>query len=272
MVYGERRGRGKHPRLRGEDSFVHQGASFPVGNTPAYAGKTSIRRRVSFSEQKHPRLRGEDRHGGAVDEGEGRKHPRLRGEDPLSTPLETSWTETPPLTRGRLERRLSMYCALETPPLTRGRQLFFRHPCASLRNTPAYAGKTRRLPSLRSHLWKHPRLRGEDGLKAFCKRNLVETPPLTRGRPFCLSPVAAQERNTPAYAGKTETGYCLPEQCEKHPRLRGEDKGVETCPKRTRETPPLTRGRPLCDVSIPWHQGNTPAYAGKTAPLTKSRR
>ena len=72
------------------------------------------------------------------------------------------------------------------------------------------------------------------------------------------------DRNTPAYAGKTDQRTKKSEKIEKHPRLRREDG-----PKRCRlpsagETPPLTRGRRVPQVVIRFNHGNTPAYAGKT--------
>ena len=90
----------KHPRLRGEDQFgslsltggketppltrgrleTHMIRDGAVGNTPAYAGKTSQVQIIKEASGKHPRLRGEDR---------GRW-------GPLQDP-----SETPPLTRGR---------------------------------------------------------------------------------------------------------------------------------------------------------------------------
>ena len=91
----------KHPRLRGEDFWrrnlwvqipetppltrgrrtLRHPASSSTGNTPAYAGKTSRRRKPSRSSRKHPRLRGEDGKRGYASSSSG---------------------ETPPLTRGRL--------------------------------------------------------------------------------------------------------------------------------------------------------------------------
>ena len=51
----------------------------------------------------------------------------------------------------------------------------------------------------------------------------------------------------------------------KHPRLRGEDRGLSSARRAPSETPPLTRGRLRgVDRKRP-RDGNTPAYAGKTA-------
>ena len=54
------------------------------------------------------------------------------------------------------------------------------------------------------------------------------------------------ERNTPAYAGKTER--------------------VVAVTNEPQETPPLTRGRLFSRSAPSGRAGNTPAYAGKTKP------
>ena len=135
----------------------------PVGNTPAYAGKTGLSGSQRRQAEKHPRLRGEDRYlscyctnlpetppltrgrrkprdrrplrSGNTPAYAGktrkkakrgrlhRKHPRLRGEDLLDLPTKLPFQETPPLTRGRL------------PHLV--------HEAVRGGNTPAYAGKTK---------------------------------------------------------------------------------------------------------------------------------
>ena len=153
---------GKHPRLRGEDEPFCLPQSLALetppltrgrlgeellhdpidGNTPAYAGKTASSRSSCWPQRKHPRLRGEDRR-----------------------------------TRNLLFR------LLETPPLTRGR--LDRSPCIGF--SPE----------------KHPRLRGEDLKYIRSVRETGETPPLTRGRRDRKPGSDRKEGNTPAYAGKT---------------------------------------------------------------------
>ena len=54
----------------------------------------------------------------------------------------------------------------------------------------------------------------------------METPPLTRGRPQLALRNSQADGNTPAYAGKTETGEVPFTIHEKHPRLRGEDSNI----------------------------------------------
>ena len=113
------------------------------------------------------------------------------------------------------------------------------------RNTPAYAGKTLRPTKRSKGSRKHPRLRGEDGVLDDERTEILETPPLTRGRPDEIALEASSFGNTPAYAGKT---------------------WLRRFPERAQpETPPLTRGRLDVGLAPREHVGNTPAYAGKTS-------
>ena len=239
----DERGGEKHPRLRGEDCTSGVQTSKreetpPLtrgrphgcrarkrccGNTPAYAGKTSPAPQPWCIRKKHPRLRGED---------DSRPH---------QSPFQE---ETPPLTRGRLiddgaadsiDGNTPAYAG-KTFDFCASRDSDWKHPrlrgedCRPIgppirrrRNTPAYAGKT----SLRCASWpsvqKHPRLRWEDRGGLTDGEPMLETPPLTRGRPpdeagagrVVETPPLTRGRrfeshfghqhrgNTPAYAGKT---------------------------------------------------------------------
>ena len=131
-------------------------------------------------------------------------------------------------------------------------------------NTPAYAGKTPVGSRARCADRKHPRLRGEDNGRSHVSLLLVETPPLTRGRPSQAATSDCRARNTPAYAGKTYRRAKEMYQHRKHPRLRGEDSSDLRRNFVVTETPPLTRGRPAWVAEAKPTKGNTPAYAGKT--------
>ena len=94
--------------------------------------------------------------------------------------------------------------------------------CFHVGITPAYAGKSRQIPTHRSHCQDHPRLCGEKVLKrnAYGYRN--GSPPPMRGKAgYC---VAADQTIgiTPAYAGKSELENNYDERAEDHPRLCGE--------------------------------------------------
>ena len=175
----------KHPRVCGEDPSVSHTAFYntetpprmrgrpvsassspvPAGNTPAYAGKTFHQEIGHLTSWKHPRVCGEDfsgttccnltletpprmrgrllRHDLLQSDlrntpayagktmsivyagGNYGKHPRVCGEDVLPTSVISYVPETPPRMRGRRHGN--------------GGGLF------PLGNTPAYAGKTKRL-------------------------------------------------------------------------------------------------------------------------------
>ena len=135
------------------------------------------------------------------------KHPRLRGEDGTPSLVGVSSLETPPLTRGRRTATAPTASRRGNTPAYAGKtSIKRRNAVFHVGNTPAYAGKTLRLQSLQLKNWKHPRLRGEDLEVAASRSPVLETPPLTRGRPELL------RQDLPARG--------------KHPRLRGEDSNI----------------------------------------------
>ena len=71
-------------------------------------------------------------------------------------------------------------------------------------------------------------------------------------------------RNTPAYAGKTDSKTLLQREHEKHPRVCGEDESLTDDLTDKEETPPRMRGRRIKEITPGVANGNTPAYAGKT--------
>ena len=72
-----------------------------------------------------------------------------------------------------------------------------------MRNTPAYAGKTKGQQRKIKNIEKHPRVCGEDYTMCLKRRRALETPPRMRGR--LREPALGKDMagNTPAYAGKT---------------------------------------------------------------------
>ena len=133
-----------------------------------------------------------------------------------------------------------------------------------MRNTPAYAGKTKGQQRKIKNIEKHPRVCGEDYTMCLKRRRALETPPRMRGRLIGTIFACALIGNTTAYAGKTiMNGKNLTEK-EKHPRVCGEDPESASTVSGMSETPPRMRGRPYMYLFLPHPSGNTPAYAGKT--------
>ena len=150
-------------------------------------------------------------------------------------------------------------------PVNQGLQ----HP--AVRNTPAYAGKTKDSVLVLNQCLKHPRVCGEDPKIKAKRIHAPETPPRMRGRPQGGSCHSAPVGNTPAYAGKTLMIICLYAADWKHPRVCGEDGAALPAAVFTEETPPRMRGRPSVSSNFFSFLRNTPAYAGKTIPLAPRR-
>ena len=136
---------------------------------------------------------------------------------------------------------------------------------SSVGNTPAYAGKTVALTSLATALKETPPLtRGRRPARAKRAERIGNTPAYA-GKTDGVEVDKDGRGNTPAYAGKTDRYGDACRRSRKHPRLRGEDSTIRFSLKRSMETPPLTRGRPAVTGPCLEANGNTPAYAGKTA-------
>ena len=71
------------------------------------------------------------------------------------------------------------------------------------RITPAYAGKSGMSTSHLSHKRDHPRLCGEKGRVAAGVVAVSGSPPPMRGKVVDFNHVIAENRITPAYAGKS---------------------------------------------------------------------
>ena len=195
----------------------------PIRITPACAGKTR---------EGLPGLRR------AAD------HPRMRGEDMTHLTEATKTSGSPPHARGRLSHSSSvMYrdadhprmrgedlarspdcCGLVgSPPHARGRPLGDVAQRAYARITPACAGKTGG-GVLGWLVWgDHPRMRGEDSLRARGRGLPAGSPPHARGRPPVSRPRSGNTWITPACAGKTMPLTSLRESPPDHPRMRAED-------------------------------------------------
>ena len=153
------------------------------------------------------------------------------------------------------------------------------------RITPAYAGNTIYMRTLRYPPQDHPRIRGEHLLMITVKSLLQDhprirgehygtkaeehlregSPPHTRGTLNLRFFFSSYFRITPAYAGNTfdivPVACCLKD----HPRIRGEHYNLKISVQLLQGSPPHTRG-------TLWHKGGgaskrgiTPAYAGNTS-------
>ena len=155
-------------------------------NIPAYAGKTKLRMRFDADEAEHPRVCGENIKNGLQTLGDFGTSPRMRGKlnsaatkagKKRNIPAYAGKTSghprqpPPPAEHPRVcgENRLILWSATATrgtSPRMRGKPPSKRIDGAEIRNIPAYAGKTRSHVSDWCFSREHPRVCGENSLRA----------------------------------------------------------------------------------------------------------
>ena len=135
---------------------------------------------------------------------------------------------------------------LGSPPPMRGKVFRCGQKFASLRITPAYAGKSPMAGR---------KMREKEG-----------SPPPMRGKAHCTAPPVRRPRITPAYAGKRSIGKPMLFLYQDHPRLCGEKfyKSGNVCG--AWGSPPPMRGKGSSTIAFASRSGITPAYAGKSDP------
>ena len=254
---------GTSPRMRGKRILPHGGVAVNR-NIPAYAGKTlAFELRRAFS-QEHPRVCGENLRKRV---GIGRcpgTSPRMRGKPATSHTHTKSDRNIPAYAGKTLAGIRSRSTAAEHPrvcgensftqqpeifpkgtsPRMRGKPTEVARAAQSVRNIPAYAGKTTSDFRSTSAFPEHPRVCGENpGYGVFD---------------------GSDKRNIPAYAGKT-SGKRLDKLGNKeHPRVCGENAGTKEYDSNMSGTSPRMRGKRRWCPRKGKALGNIPAYAGKT--------
>ncbi len=151
-----------------------------------------------------------------------------------------------------------------SPPRVRGKQTDSSMDCASIRITPACAGKTRRRASRFSFSADHPRVCGENSLSASPASICDGSPPRVRGKLVKQIGYTVTVRITPACAGKTKVYTRYKYQQMDHPRVCGENNCSLSKCKWRGGSPPRVRGKPSCSSFSDNAIRITPACAGKT--------
>ena len=184
-----------------------RGGALAVGavaaSTPAYAGRTPMRRSGLLRRSLNPRLRGPDSNNDLADLSfipqppltraglpqparyrPGRPlNPRLRGPDRCRGSRSLGYSPQPPLTRAGLG--VGGACG----------------GCGA--STPAYAGRTPSAPPSAAVSTLNPRLRGLDVALSAPQQEQAPQPPLTRAGRAGLTGPPRDRASTPAYAGWT---------------------------------------------------------------------
>ena len=192
---------GSPPRVRGKlDCFPHRRLRSRI--TPARAGKTRQANRADDASTDHPRACGENQRLDKVQTAEVGSPPRVRGkrrqlhmrrQEIRITPARAGKTSAGaqqerggadhPRACGENYNFLDNVPAVcGSPPRVRGKQLSTLRDNASMRITPARAGKTYILAALRQIVADHPRACGENNLAYVMLQPPSGSPPRVRGK------------------------------------------------------------------------------------------
>ena len=232
------------PRLRGEYYFGQLRSPFSQGSPPLARGVRVDRQVCHFVVGITPACAGSTAIIRPTIRGHW-DHPRLRGEYPAYPSIPDPVSGSPPLARGVHPGRR---CCCRLPGIT-----------------PACAGSTFTLSSIKSPVRDHPRLRGEYVNEDLSGYLLLGSPPLARGV-LCFIRFQGVDRGiTPACAGSTFPVHPSDTSQWDHPRLRGEYLLALSHTVREQGSPPLARGVPCFHTSFAIYRGITPACAGSTS-------
>ena len=137
-------------------------------------------------------------------------------------------------------------------------------PGGAPRIIPAYAGSTRRRPSLTSGTKDHPRIRGEHTGRNGGRARNVGSSPHTRGALLEKARHTPPQRIIPAYAGSTAPTMRVSTPGPDHPRIRGEHLQLRGGVVVAGGSSPHTRGAPPTCPRRASLSRIIPAYAGST--------
>ena len=158
-----------------------------------------------------------------LDAGHRRDHPRVGGEKIKSGgPLDTA--------RG-------------SPPHRRGKVFLTDLVRIVVGITPAWAGKSPRLPDSKPAGKDHPRVGGEKIKAAARVGRCAGSPPRGRGKVRFVLLLAVLVGITPAWAGKSPCSSKLVNAFEDHPRVGGEKMILPMTESRLWGSPPRGRGK-----------------------------
>ena len=104
-----------------------------------------------------------------------------------------------------LQRLKSLFKALGSPPRMREKHDMVLDGVNEVRITPAYAGKTLLVQSIRYNSRDHPRVCGKNSISSIIISTPLGSPPRMREKLITPNTSSAPTRITPAYAGKTKT-------------------------------------------------------------------
>ena len=114
----------------------------------------------------------------------------------------TSSGDHPRMGGEKLSISLYALIAAGSPPHGRGKVIGFLALLFCLGITPAWAGKRSFISASQALQWDHPRMGGEKVALYSLLLYPLGSPPHGRGKVACKATIKAQDRITPAWAGK----------------------------------------------------------------------
>ena len=130
-----------------------------------------------------------------------------------------------------------------SPPRMRGKVDFCRQLFTGDGITPAYAGKSRFLPTAFHRGRDHPRVCGEKSYANRTQMGHIGSPPRMRGKEYIFLYVFHNIGITPAYAGKSTRPFSSGHENGDHPRVCGEKTYIFQDFRGWKGSPPRMRGK-----------------------------
>ena len=157
---------------------------------------------------------------------------------------------------------------LGSSPRWRGKDRFLATQSLVLRITPAWAGKSGLSYAKKSSGKDHPRVGGEKQTLGSTGHDKPGSPPRGRGKVAGGVIIGVLLGITPAWAGKSVTGFHQDDLEEDHPRVGGEKHKAMASGSLQEGSPPRGRGKDAEGSGLHRRTGITPAWAGKSPTLS----
>ena len=190
--------------------------------------------------------------------------PAWAGKSKLALCTPSCPTDHPRAGREKNKELEGVWLPMGSPPRRRGKERSTALVGTPTRITPAWAGKSCLVPTVRSGGWDHPRVGGEKGWRLERWHNRRGSPPRGRGKASCFHVLSRSSGITPAWAGKS----CVPSSSVRspsdHPRVGGEKTRSTRSSATPSGSPPRGRGKAEHGELAGRLIGITPAWAGKS--------
>ena len=258
---------GSPPHMRGKVATGRQTVC-RCGITPAYAGKSVAKCGAVEEVGDHPRICGEKYSGLFEQQNDAGITPAYAGKSGISSQAKPSRRDHPRVCGEKVPAIRRFAQIMGSPPRMRGKghRIPLRHPLQGI--TPAYAGKSSACRRTLSAGWDHPRICGEKAEMGGFIPRFSGSPPRMRGKVLPDRGRVLGVGITPAYAGKSFPTSMFRSVGRDHPRICGEKIVVSRTWCSRSGLPPRMRGKVQGLRENLERMGITPAYAGKSYPMS----